>query len=369
MSLKLLIDDGMQISLGTGIGKYSQYLYEALSRRDDIDVDLISWKPASSSRKSNRFEYLKYINSGEFYQLVSNYDATLFTNYAIPYRTLPCRVACCIPDMVSFLHPKTLPTAYRYYNRAMIRNSVKKSDIVLTISESVKKEIADCFPGYSSKIAYTWLGLYEGIHKDLCPDPYEDATLSLLTPQKFFLFVSTIEKRKNVGLVLDAFLKLKEHEVAKDYKMVFAGRLGYGGEEFVAKARESKYVNDILFTGYVSDSDLNRLYNEASAFVFPTVYEGFGFAQIECMSVGLPIILSDIPTNREISRDYGLYFNLKDEDSLIRGMSDVVNDRVDRKKLTEIATRYLPDFSWDAIAEQYVNLIKGTISMSMDETN
>ena len=91
--------------------------------------------------------------------------------------------------------------------------------------------------------------------------------------------------------------------------------------------------------------------------MFPTVYEGFGFAQIECMSVGLPIILSDIPTNREISRDYGLYFNLKDEDSLIRGMSDVVNDRVDRKKLTEIATRYLPDFSWDAIAEQYVRCV------------
>ena len=69
MSLKLLIDDGMQISLGTGIGKYSQYLYEAFSRRDDIDVDLISWKPASSSRKSNRFDYLKYVNSGAFYRL------------------------------------------------------------------------------------------------------------------------------------------------------------------------------------------------------------------------------------------------------------------------------------------------------------
>ena len=64
-----------------------------------------------------------------------------------------------------------------------------------------------------------------------------------------------------------------------------------------------------------------------------------------------------------------MYFNLKDEDSLIRDMSDVVNDKVDRKKLAEIATRYLPDFSWDAIAEQYVNLIKGTIGMSMDETN
>lgn len=152
-------------------------------------------------------------------------------------------------------------------------------------------------------------------------------------------------------------LSSKELELAKDYKMVFAGRLGYGGEKFIAEARKSNYGNDILFTGYVSDSDLNRLYNEASAFVFPTVYEGFGFAQIECMSVGLPIILSDIPINREISRDYGLFFDLKDEDSLIRRMVDVVNGDVDRNRLSEIAERYLPDFNWDAIAEQYMNLI------------
>ena len=91
--------------------------------------------------------------------------------------------------------------------------------------------------------------------------------------------------------------------------------------------------------------------------MFPTVYEGFGFAQIECMSVGLPIILSDIPINREISRDYGLFFDLKDEDSLIRRMIDVVNGDVDRNRLSEIAERYLPDFNWDAIAEQYMNLI------------
>lgn len=354
MPISLLIDDGMQISIGTGIGKYSKYLYEALMKRDDVEVDLLPWKPSSDSRKSNRIEYLRYINSAEFRDLARGYDAVLFTNYSVPFRKLPCDVVCCIPDMTSFLYPKTLPTAYRCYNRAMIRNSMRRADLVLTISETVKNEITEHFPQFAGKVAYTWLGLCGGIHKESNLSPYESEKLVALEPGNFFLFVSTVEKRKNVGMVLDAFLKLKEGSRAEGYKMVFAGRLGYGSEDFLAMTRASEHRDDVVFTGYVSDRDLNRLYNEAAAFVFPTVYEGFGFAQIECMSVGLPIILSDIPTNREISRDYGIFFDLEDEASLVSAMESVAMGNIDSQRLNKLALEYLPEFSWDLIAEQYV---------------
>lgn len=357
--LKLLVDDGMQIALGTGIGKYSKYLCEALSRCPDVQVDLLDWKPSLLDRKANRVEYLRHINSNEFLDYVRGYDAVLFTNYAVPFRRLPCKVVCCIPDMVSFLYPDTLPFAYRYYNRAMINNSMRHADLVLTISESVKNEICDHYPRFAGKVKYTWLGLCEGIHRDTVPAPYENEVLVALEPGKFFLFVSTVEKRKNAGLVLNAFLKLKAGGRANGYRMVFAGRLGYGSDKFVSSAQSSGCSEDVIFTGYVSDADLNRLYNEAAAFVFPTAYEGFGFAQIECMSVGLPIILSDIPTNREISRDYGTFFNLDDEGALVNAMGDIVCGRVDRKRLEELAAMYLPEFDWNVIAAQYLQLIIG----------
>ena len=357
MALRLLIDDGMQITLGTGIGKYSKYLYEALNRRDDVEVSLLNWRSEARSRGLNRIEYLRYINSKQFRKDVREYDAVLFTNYAVPFRKLPCKTVCCIPDMVSFLYPDTLPVAYRFYNRAMVRNSMRKADLILTISETVKNEITTRFPKQASKVAYTWLGLYEGIHKasDFAPD--EDERLRCLRPGKFFLFVSTVEKRKNVGLVLDAFLQLKTEDKADGFQMVFAGRLGYGSDEYLQMAKASEYRNDIIFTGYVTDDDLNRLYNEAGAFVFPTVYEGFGFAQIECMSVNLPIILSDIPTNREISRDYGIYFNLNDERTLVDAMEKVVRGIIDRGRLEVLAKEYLKEFDWDKIASQYVRTI------------
>ena len=137
MALRLLIDDGMQITLGTGIGKYSKYLYEALNRRDDVEVSLLNWRSEARSRGLNRIEYLRYINSKQFRKDVREYDAVLFTNYAVPFRKLPCKTVCCIPDMVSFLYPDTLPVAYRFYNRAMVRNSMRKADLILTISETV----------------------------------------------------------------------------------------------------------------------------------------------------------------------------------------------------------------------------------------
>ena len=347
----------MQIALGTGIGRYSQYLYDALAARDGVEVDLTSWRASRGSRQANRIEYLRYLNSNEFIKLAKSYDAAIFTNYAIPYKKLPCRVMGCIPDMVSYIHPETLPLPYRFYNRAMIRNTVRRSDIVMTISKSVRDEIIDRFPQYESKVTYAWLGLYDGIQRDDNPPPFESEKLSKLVSGKYFLFVSTVEKRKNAGIVLDAFIKMKQSGSAEDFKLVFAGKLGFGGEEYVDTAHHSGFVDDIIFSGYVSDSDLNRLYNEASALVFPTVYEGFGFAQIECMGTGLPIILSDIPTNREISRDYGIFFDLRDVDTLVNAMREIVEKRVDREKLDKIAEVYLPDFTWEKTAQHYVDAI------------
>lgn len=354
---RILIDDGMQIELGTGIGRYSSGLYKALKQREEVQVDLINWKPISKNRKINRIEYLCYLNSKKFQSLVNLYDAVIFTNYAIPLRRLTCKVMGCIPDMVSFKYPKTLPPAYCFYNTEMIRNTVHKADIVMTISKSVKNEIEQYFPEFKSKIVYTWLGIDKNIHKITGESKFDNKILSELKPRKYFLFVSTIERRKNIGLVLEAFVKLKRLSIAKEYKIVFAGKLGYGGNDYVNYALDSDYAKDIVFPGYVSNSDLNHLYNEAAAFVFPTLYEGFGFAQIECMAVGLPIILSDIPVNREVSRDYGMYFNTEDCQSLVDRMIEVINGNIDRQKLKEIADSYLRDFSWERIAQQYIEIL------------
>lgn len=360
--MKILMDDGMQIQLGTGIGKYSKYLYDAMSR-NGCDISLVKEAKRTGNRMKDRFAYIKYINSKQFQRDVEGYDVVLFTNYTMPIRKdKRTKYITAVPDMVAFLYPETLPPFYRYYNQIMIRNTVKRADLVFTISKSVEKEIVQKFPDCKERIRTTWLGLYDGI----CPldyyEPYGNEKLVGIDDTPFFLFVSTVEKRKNVGLVIDAFLKLKqESPEADDYKLVIAGRPGYGYDEFVEMVERSDYSQDVVFTGYITDSDCNRLYNHATAFVFPTVYEGFGFAQIECMRCHLPIILSDIPTNREISRDYGEFFQLKHPETLMQKMQLFVNDEYDYETKNKLADQYIGSFDWNKIAEQYMVYINEII--------
>lgn len=356
--LKILIDDGNQIKLGTGIGKLSLYLYNAI-KENGYDVSLVPQDTASSGRLKDRISYLCRINSTQYARRLAEYDVVLYTNYAMPYRKNDSTLyAAVIPDMVSFLYPHTLPTMYRYYNQMMIRNTVNKADLVFTISKSVEKEIVDKFPKVSERIRTTWLGLYDGIKPLEKYSEYENSRLKGVDEYDYFLFVSTVEKRKNVGLVLDAFIKFKQmYKRAIDYKLVIVGRPGYGYDEFVEKADISGYKEYIIFAGYTCDADCNRLYNHAKAFVFPTIYEGFGFAQIECMRCHLPIILSDIPTNREISRDYGEFFSLGDIDSLVDKIAIFLNGKYNYEAKNRIADEYMKDFQWKTIADQYMQYI------------
>ena len=234
--------------------------------------------------------------------------------------------------------------------------------MIFTISKSVEKEIVEKFPKVSRRIRTTWLGLYDGICPlDTYPD-YENPKLKNIDKSDYFLFISTVEKRKNVSLVLEAFIQLKKTlEKAKNYKIVIVGRPGYGYDEFVEIANQSGYAEDIIFSGYTSDSDCNRLYNHAKAFVFPTIYEGFGFAQIECMKCHLPIILSDIPTNREISREYGEFFDLDRPETLVQKMKLFVNGEYDYQRKNRLADQYIKDFDWKKIVEQYMTYIENAL--------
>ena len=357
--MKILLDDGMQIAVGTGIGKYSISLYKGLLE-NNVDVQLSDYISPKKGKMYDRLHYLYYINSSAYQEYIKQFDYVLYTNYAVPFiKNSKTKYAVTIHDLVAFLYPDTLPFMYRYYSQAMIRNACEKADLIFTVSNSAKNDIVAKFPKVKNKIHAIWAGLYDDRKPLSVYPPYENCKLTDIDSVPFFLFVSTIEKRKNVGMVIDAFLKLKgEYAEASDYKLVLAGRPGYGYQEFVEKVNASAYAQDVIFTGYITDSDCNRLYNHAKAFIFPTVYEGFGSAQIECMNCHLPIILSDIPTNREISREYGEFFNLRNLSSLEKKMSLFIFDKYNRNEKELLAVKYLKEFNWQMLSKRYFKLIQ-----------
>ena len=159
-------------------------------------------------------------------------------------------------------------------------------------------------------------------------------------------------------MVIQAFITLKESNVKNDYKLILAGRKGFGFEEYEKLIVESKYKKDIIVTGYLSANDIVKLYNEAAAYIFPSIYEGFGSTQLECMVNHLPLILSDIPTNREVSQEYGLFFELGNRNKLVEKMLDIVNQKYDYEEKNSLADLICKKYLWEELINDYIKIYK-----------
>lgn len=352
--MRILLDDGMQIPLGTGIGKYSEHLARALANAEDVSVDVLAYKPKALNRRNARLEYLGYINSAGFARKAESYDLCIFTNYAMPFRKLKTRTAVTIHDLAVYDCPETLPRAYVPYGRTMIRNATKKADSIVTVSKTMLDAIIERFPYTERKATYAWPGVYDHVGVSDKDNPYDDSQLAKLASNPFFLMVGTVEKRKNIEFVIEAFSKYKEQDSERKDCLILAGRPGFGFAEIESRANISKCRDSIIFTGYISDNDCKNLYRDARAQIFPSVYEGFGSTQIESMVMGLPCVLSDIPTNREISTGWGYFFELGNVDSLIKAMTEALeSNRNNNDALKMVRER----FNWSHVSNSYLAML------------
>lgn len=356
--MRILIDDGMQIRQGTGIGKYSENLYQSLSENDGLQVEKGIYEPSYGSSSYERLKYMLYINSRSYRNLIKKFNIVHYTNYAMPFfKVKRIKYVVTIHDLVSYIYPKTLPSSYRLYSRFIIRHSFKYADKIITVSNSVKDEMKQIFPQYAEKVEVIYPGINKEIENKCIDIGYHNVLLEKISNTSYFLFVGTIEERKNIKIVIDAFITLKEttHE-ANDYKLLLAGKPGYGFDKILEQINSSPCKEDIIITGYLVDTDCKCLYMSAKAFVFPSIYEGFGSPQIECMYMSIPTILSDIKTNREISKGYGIYFDLKDVNSLTKAMASILEGKYDYTLHESLAKSYLQNFSWKKIACEYLKL-------------
>ena len=354
--VRILLDDGMQIPLGTGIGKYSEHLAGALSREPGVSVDVLDYQAHHCGRKSARLSYNCYINSPDFRRKAEGYDLCIFTNYAMPLKKLGIKTAVTVHDLAVYDYPETLPKAYVPYGRLMIENSVRKADAIITVSRVMERAISERYPHVATKVSYAWPGLYGHVGISDFDNPYEDKTLEEASKYPFFLMVGTIEKRKNIELVIEAFAKFKEkkEEEQDDFKLILAGRPGFGFKDIKAEACKCWCRESILFPGYVSDNDCGNLYRDAVAQVFPSIYEGFGSTQLESMAAGLPLMLSDIPTNREVAGGYGEFFQPDDVDDLARVMGRMGRLTAPQR---ELATKILVKADWEKVAKCYLGAL------------
>lgn len=231
-----------------------------------------------------------------------------------------------------------------------ILDSIDPESWVLTISRATKNDLCNYLPLDPARVFVTYLAA--------APEyfyPSRDETRFAAVRVKYglpdapyFLCLNTLEPRKNLERVIRAFAGLASQERIKDAYLVLAGARGWSYQEIFRTIERSGVVKDrILVTGYVANEDLAALYSGALAFVYPSLYEGFGLPPLEAMQCGLPVIASNTSALPEVVGDAGIMVNPYDEDALCQAMFEIYNDSTLRKFLAAKGLARAKHFSWD----------------------
>lgn len=222
-------------------------------------------------------------------------------------------------------------------------------DVLAAISESTKIDVEKFWKVPAKKISIA----YNGLNTLASPD---EAILTRLNLNKYILYVSRIEHPgKNHSRLIEAFEKLPD-EIKKDYKLVFAGSDWTNAEIVRAQAATSSCAERIVFTGFVSDAELASLYKNASAFVMPSLSEGFGLPLIEAMSCGVPCACSNTSALAEIGKDCALLFNPESPEEIEQAIFKLLSDESLRATLAQKGKLRSKDFDWQKHAKILVSI-------------
>lgn len=231
--------------------------------------------------------------------------------------------------------------AYYYYYKPMTWMAVRTSKHLITVSEFSKSEILRLYPFLSEDKIHV---IYNAADKE----KFTPASDTVTSDVPYCLSVSSLDPRKNFARLLEAFKDIEE------CKLLIVG----GANKVFAQNQKLRNSKNIEFLGRVSDEDLIRLYQGAEAFVFPSLYEGFGLPVVEAMCVECPVIASDIPVLREVCGKAAIYFNPYDTDDMRDKICSYMTGRQRlRPIMVENGKKNASRFSWQSSAMKLVKLL------------
>ena len=173
--------------------------------------------------------------------------------------------------------------------------------------------------------------------------------------KKYILFVGTLQPRKNIVRLIEAFSKIHHQQ---QLNLVIVGKKGWMYEEILEAPKQYGIENQIKFLEFVPDEDLSLLYKNALCFVLPSLYEGFGLPVLEAMTQGCPVITSNVSSLPEAGGDAALYVNPEDVDEIAAKMQSLVKDEELRKTLIEKGYKQVKKFSWEKAARETLKVLE-----------
>ena len=272
------------------------------------------------------------------------------THYAPRIAPVPTIVS--VMDL-SFLHfPETFRKNDLFQLTSWTEYSVKRASKVITISQSSKDDIIKHYHVPNEKVQVVHLGLKELSMENKSVDLKEFGVA-----KKYILYVGTLQPRKNIARLIEAYSKL-DPSVKNDYQLVVIGQKGWLYEDILSAPDKFKVGDDVLFLDYVKDADLPAFYRQAEVFVLPSLYEGFGLPVLEAMRYDCPVITSNVSSLPEAGGDAALYVDPEDVDDIKKAIEKVLTDETLRKQMIEKGRVHYKKFTWEKAASEVLEAIE-----------
>ena len=331
----------------TGVNRFAYELCNALSLLD-IDFKIIAPKHISSEYDISIFKICYWgVGRSHFWEQISLPMYFLFKkrylllNFSGLGSLLLKKQFITIHDMSFWRHPEWFSKYYYYYYRFLNPIVAKKSLHILTVSEFSKKEIIECLGVDNSKVSV----IYNAVSSDFIQLRNQSVQYK---DSKYILAVSSIEPRKNFSRLLSSIDLLNS-----DIKIIVIGSYNnvFGNVSFGNSDR-------VHFLGRVSDDELRLYYSNATLFVYPSLYEGFGLPPLEAMAMGCPTVVSDIKVFNEVFGDATRCFDPYDVGDIARCIKEVLQSKEIQKELISKGLELVNKYSWQNSAKKLVHIIE-----------
>lgn len=256
--------------------------------------------------------------------------------------------------MIHDLTPIHFPQYHRWHSqwlqRLFLPRILRQADLIVTNSKYTRQDVVAYQPAVAERTVAIPLGISPTIrHTSVAvPEKYE-------LPARYFLFVGTLEPRKNLLTLLTAYTAYRNN--GGTAAMVLAGKMGWHNSALQKALDQHPYATDIRLTGFVEDADLPAFYSNALAFIYPSEYEGFGFPILEAMACKVPVIAAANSSLLEIGGCHAYFFPTKEVPALTALMQRE-EDLQDAHRMEAACTHAL-SYSWTTYAQQFECALSG----------
>lgn len=271
-------------------------------------------------------------------------------NYLLP--AFPGKRVVSILDLSTYRFPEQHPDARVRFVNANIQKALQHADHIITISNVVKNEIIERFQYPEEKITVTYLGA-SSTFRPYTKNEFEDATHEFALHYKgYFLFVSSIEPRKNLERLLDAYLAYRAECSGEPLPLIIAGTPGWKSEHIHARLEQLAAQGDVRYLGYVPQELLPALIAGAKALLYPSLYEGFGLPVLEAMQSGTAVMTSKSTAMAEIGEKAVIQIDPQSIDAMAGALLRIAQDDAAVSTIEKHGLDAAQQFNWRRCAEQ-----------------